>query len=302
MLNRCRSRDLKLAWHLQRVAPELVPSPEPSEGFEDLLQSTDPMLRYQLRDLATRGKIPEARPTAAGPLFSGTLRIVALGYPSSKGGPSVATPDAAVCAQYARQALPAILRYAAQYGPCSAGVDAVVGSYTPPGSPSRFNDATVKQWVNAYLGASGLPANTTALVLLNPPGALNTDADPSQGVLGYHGLANAPYAFVNVLGSGFALADPSDQFALALGHEIAEMIVDPKADLSNPEVCDPCGPNCQTVLRDYFDAAGNYLGTDSAFPPSYPYAYYLNAIVQPASSTACPAPAAACAYAPPAAR
>ncbi|MCI4318608.1 MAG: hypothetical protein L3K23_00525 [Thermoplasmata archaeon] len=299
MLNRCRSRDLKLAWHLQRVAPDLVPKEEPPEGFEDLLQSTDPTLRFQLRDLASRGKLPAAQPLAAGPLFSGTLRVVALSYPSAPGTPSVGAVDAATCVQYAQKAAPAIVRYATQYGACSAAVDPVTGVFAPPGSPRRFNDSAVKAWVNAYLAGASLPPATTAVILLNPPGVVNTDADPSQGVLGYHGLANGPYSFVNVVGSGFTLADPSDQFALALGHEIAEMIVDPKADLSNPEVCDPCGPNCQTVFRDYFDEVGAYRGTDTAFPPPYAYAYFLNAIVQPPSSTACPAPASSCAYAPP---
>ena len=300
MLNRCRSRDLKLAWHLQRMAPEIVPKDEPLEGFEDLLLSSDPMLRFQLRDLAARGKLPSPRPTVSAPLFSGTLRVVSLSFPSAPGGPSIAATDVATCVGYAQRTAPAIVRYASQYGPCSATVDTVTGVVTPSGSPRRYNDAAVKSWVNAYVAAASLSPTTTALVLLNPPGVVNTDADPSQGVLGYHGLANVPYAFVNVVGSGFALADTSDQFALALGHEIAEMIVDPKADLSNPEVCDPCGPNCQTVLRDYFDATGVYLGTDTTFPPSYAYAYFLNAIVQPASSTACPAPATSCAYAPPA--
>src|SRR2546422_975586 len=87
----------------------------------------------------------------------------------------------------------------------------------------------------------------------------NADRDPSRGIGGYHGLANVPYCFVNAMGSGFTVADPQSLFALALSHEIAEMVVDPQANLENPEVCDPCGPNCQTPWIDYFTSGGGYL-------------------------------------------
>jgi hypothetical protein len=58
------------------------------------------------------------------------------------------------------------------------------------------------------------------------------------------------------MGQGFDLKDARDVYALALCHEIAEMVVDPAANGSNPEVCNGCGPNCQSPFRDYFDAAG----------------------------------------------
>ena len=102
------------------------------------------------------------------------------------------------------------------------------------------------------------------MILLNPPGLTNTDAREQNGtgVLGYHGFAQIPYAFVNLLGTGFQLGDPSDLFAEALSHEIAEMTVDPRADDSNPEVCDGCGTNCNGAgaYRVYFGPTGEYLG------------------------------------------
>jgi hypothetical protein len=290
---------MKLAWHLQREAPEIVPPEEPPEGFGDLLLSGDPTLRFQLRDLEARGRLPPARSAASAPLFAGSLKLVTLNFPGPRGGLSIAPADAAVCVDYATRALPPIVRYASQYGRTSAATDPAATPLAPPGAPRRFNDTSVKSWVDAFVRSVGLPVTSTALILLNPPGAINTDADPGQGVLGYHGLATVPYSFVNVVGSGFSVSDPGDQFALALSHEIAEMIVDPRADLSNPEVCDPCGPNCQTVYRDYFDASGAYLGSRSAMPPGFPFAFFINAVVQPSSSTACPAPAGACAYGPP---
>ena len=128
---------------------------------------------------------------------------------------------------------------------------------------------------------------------------MNTDADPTQGVGGYHGLASVPYCFVNAMGSGFTISDPQNLYALALSHEIAEMVVDPRANLANPEVCDPCGPNCQTAWIDYFDAQGAYLGTSQRSPPSFAYGFFINGIVRPDEATACPAPGAACNYPPP---
>ena len=52
---------------------------------------------------------------------------------------------------------------------------------------------------------------------------------------------------------------------------------------SNPEVCDPCGPNCVSTYLDYFDNAGNYI-TTSQTPPynvTFAYNFYINGIVKP---------------------
>ncbi|HZY93038.1 MAG TPA: hypothetical protein VFG07_09760, partial [Thermoplasmata archaeon] len=116
-----------------------------------------------------------------------------------------------------------------------------------------------------------------------------------------HGRANVPYAFVNLLGSGFTLDDAAEAYAEAVSHEIAEMTVDPAADDSNPEVCDGCGTNClgSAAHRAYFDGSGNYLGGSTAFPPAFPFAFFLSSIAQPAVSADCPAPASGCDYAPP---
>ena len=47
---------------------------------------------------------------------------------------------------------------------------------------------------------------------------------------------------------------------MVVSHEMAEMIVDPKVDGQNPEVCDPCDINCNNLTRVYFNAADNFLG------------------------------------------
>ena len=295
----CSTRNLKVARHLQRTRPELVPPVEPLEGFGAILEGTDPSLRFQLREAFGPAGAPAPGNRAVAPLFNGSLVFLHLNVTAGTKSFALAPPDLAVALQYAGGAVAQISRYASQYGPNALSV--VVPATEVPVTVPRgiYNDSMVQQWVNDVVATRNLPSASTAVVLLNPPGPLNTDADASRGVLGYHGLASVPYAFVNVLGAGLTVGDAADAYALALSHELAELAVDPSANLANPEVCDPCGPNCQAPFRAYFDQAGAYLGATVAFPPPYPYGFFLNAIVQPASASQCPAPESACAYGPP---
>jgi len=176
---------------------------------------------------------------------------------------------------------------------------------TPSGG-TTYTDAELAGWVDAYAASANLPAGDAVAVLNPPSGVENTDAKVSEGVLGYHSLSpkGHPYLFVNVQGAGLRPDDPAGYFALALSHELQEMLVDPQANGANPEVCDPCAGNCSpTSALELFDAGSNYLGsvtTSTTAPPAgTPYAFYLNSMVRPANATDCPAPPAACAYAPP---
>ena len=98
------------------------------------------------------------------------------------------------------------------------------------------------------------------------------------------------------------MQDEQDTYAMVVSHEVAELIVDPRVDHANPEVCDPCDLNCgaQNLNRAYFDAQNKYLGTVSALPPTFNFSYYMCAVVKPAGASGCPAPGADCVYAPPA--
>ncbi|HKV90460.1 MAG TPA: hypothetical protein VJQ43_04585 [Thermoplasmata archaeon] len=295
----CATRSLKVARHLQRTRPDIVPATEPLEGFGAILEGTDPGLRFVLRDVFGPGGVPKGSARAAGPLFSGTLTFVHLAISAKGRTYGVPPTDLAVAIRFLTGAAAPISRYASQYGANSLAVAPTPIELLVSVPNGIYNDSTLQGWVNGLVASQRLPAGTSALVVLNPQGPLNSDADPSRGVLGYHGKANVPYAFVNVTGTGLAIDDPADVYALALSHEIAEMTVDPTADLANPEVCDPCGPNCQTVIRAYFDASGTYVDATTDFPPSFPYAFYLNSIVRPGQASQCPAPTTACAYAPP---
>ena len=304
----CGTRALKNARSLQQLLPREFPPLGVDEchldrlPFEELLRLhhlTPPELDAVDPRLA-RLRAPIPGPGAVrGALFSGTLRFLHITYDLGPGGSlGVGPADLSMALRFAGLVSEPLQRYAGQYGTNRLDVAPAAPPARFPVPSGRFTDTTLQGWIGSLVRAGTVAAGECAVVLA-PPGVVNADAPADRGVLGYHGHADVPYIFVNVLGTGFSLADPDDLYALALSHEIAEMLVDPMADGSNPEVCDPCGPNCQTALRDYFGSNQRYLGTTTAFPPAYSYAFYLNAVVQPASAAACPAPMRACAYSPP---
>lgn len=249
-----------------------------------------------------------------GPVFNGTVIFVALTFKTGSGNQAVASADLNTAISMATLAAKAIVAYCQQYGNAGITVQSNVLNFTVDLTGSSggnsFNDQSIggvpqgtTGWADLIAQANNLVPNGTnyCLVFLSPQGVLNTDADPSKGYLGYHNISQngMPYIFVNVMGTNLTINDSADVYELALTHEMAEMTVDPFANLSNPEVCDPCGPNCQIPFRDYFDANANYLASSVQFaPPGLAYTFFLNAIVQPSSATQCPAPATSCAYNP----
>jgi hypothetical protein len=250
----------------------------------------------QARGLAAT---PAAAPPS--PLLHGTVYLANLEF-TGPGGPWLVSPtDLATVQAYLLKAALPITAYAQQYGPAALSVGAPLPLRSVPLPGASYTDAQLQQWIDAMSQASSLGPNS-AILVLNPPGVENQDAKESGGVgvLGYHGKSSLPYSFVNLLGSGFSLADPQDVYAEAVSHELAEMTVDPNADNSNPEVCDGCGTNCQgqSAFRSYFDDGGRYLGSSQSFPPTFPYTFFISAIAKPAVASECPVPASGCAYAP----
>ncbi|MGI0132303.1 MAG: hypothetical protein ACREDK_04335 [Thermoplasmata archaeon] len=239
---------------------------------------------------------------AAGTLLQGAIYLADLDFATVQGPVSVAPRDLAKVREYLALAIPRIADYCRQYGATALALGPTLARRSVTVPSDGYTDADLQGWVGAMAGAVSLPIGSSILVL-NPPGVVNQDAKESGGVgvLGYHGSASIPYSFVNLLGTGFTVDDRADLFAEAVSHEIAEMTVDPRADGSNPEVCDGCGTNCQgrSAYRSYFDARGSYLGSSTAFPPSFAFAFFLSAIAQPGVASDCPAPANGCAYAPP---
>lgn len=304
----CATRAIKNARHVQATAPHILPRAEPPEGFasriprELLARLHTPLVVRDLERVPglsavlAKAPVPRPRATAAAPLFNGTLVFAAVTFRTGSGSVAVPSADLATAMAFARLAVGPISAYAAQYGPNRVAVGANAVPFAANSPSGRYNDQILQGWVNSIVTANQLPSST-CVVILNPRGVVNTDADPSQGVGGYHGLANVPYAFVNVMGTGLTVKDEANMYALALSHEIAEMVVDPRADLSNPEVCDGCAGNCGVTYYESFDGNGRYLSGGPT--PALGYAFFINSVVRPNAATQCPAPSPACAYPPP---
>ncbi len=302
----CSTRLLKNARFLQRLEVGYFPKFEPIDGFASLVPAEIlgrlekiPAEKIEIKLLAeivSTHRPPKTTAKLASPLFSGSLRFVQATFTS--GGTSFAVTDAdlKIAMQYASLAVVPISEYASQYGPNRLAIASSTISFQASVTGGKYNDSVLSGWVDQIAKANGLGSDS-CLVFLNPQGVVNTDADATQGVLGYHNLSSSgvPYAFVNVMGIGLTVDDKQDVYAVALSHEIAEMTGDPRADGSNPELCDSCAGNCSVDYRNYFDSKGNWLG-GSATPG---YAFFIDGIATPASVAQCPAAKSSCSYPPP---
>jgi hypothetical protein len=302
----CATRLLKNAKFLQSPGVAFLPTVEPLEGFPSLVPAAvlarlerippgEIRIGALAKALAKRSP-PVAKVKLASPLFSGTLRFVQTTFTSSGSSFAVPAADFGVAMKFLGVAVAPISEYCSQYGPNSLAVAGSAISFNASVTAGKYNDSILSGWVDQLAKANGLGPDT-CLVFLNPQGVVNTDADATQGVLGYHSMSSSgvPYAFVNIMGTGLTVDDSQDVYAMALSHETAEMTVDPQANGSNPEICDECAGNCNVDYRDYFDAQGNWLGGS----PSQGYEFFINGIATPATVAQCPAPKSSCTYPPP---
>lgn len=302
----CSTRMLKNAKFLQSPAVGFLPKVEPPNGFASLvpmniLMRVDRALPEDIRIESLAKALKKNRPPRPGTklassLFSGTIRFVQTTFSSDGTDYLMPDPDFKVILEYAGIAAATISEYCSQYGPNTLSVAPETIPLTAPAANHRYNDSTLFQWVDQLARAQGLGPDS-CLAFLNPQGVVNTDADPTQGVLGYHSLSpgGIPYIFANVLGKGLTLADVMDAYAVTLSHEMAEMTVDPRADGSNPECCDSCAGNCTTDHRNYFDSKGTWLGGS----PVPGYYFQLEGVATPSTVAQCPAPSMSCSYPPP---
>lgn len=301
----CSTRLLKNAKFLQSSEVGFFPEDEPIEGYHTLLDASllgrleqipqEEIENERLFEALAKKRPSSAQAEVAAPLFSGTLRFVQATFTSSGADFAVPVADLEVVLKYATLAVVPISDYCSQYGPNGLAVAQTTIPFNTSVTDGKYNDSTLSGWVDQIAKAIRLGPDS-CLVFLNPQGVANTDADASQGVLGYHSMSSLgiPYAFVNVMGQGLTVEDQQDVYALALSHEIAEATVDPKADGSNPEVSDPCAGNCSVDFRNYFDAKGNWISGAVVMG----YAFFVDGIVMPANAAQCPAPQGSCTYPP----
>jgi len=332
----CASRALKNAKQIQSLTlqnslplgfnPQFSIEQEPLLGYFSILDLSGPSNINRIKPevgfgfdfLGTFVNIVNTQVSAQkafAPVFNGTIHIFQITYNNGTSTFQVATPDMQTIQNFLNKARIPIQAYTSQYGNTGINIDSTIYQYTFNISGNTFNDQDLAG--NPQNNSPGLIDNIAqqfgftnplgdCILIVGAPGVTNTTANPAQGVLGYHSASvvnNVPYIYFGLTSGGLTPQDTADKYQLVASHETAEMSVDPGANLANPEVCDPCGPNCDPVWRDFFDSNNNYLFSSAFFPPVQSYDYFINAIIQPQYTgqynDLCMTPPFACAYAPP---
>ncbi len=268
----CATRMLKQARFLQRTHPELVGAEEPSEGFPSVLEGSDPFLRFELRAALDPERLPPVRPLGALPGFSGVVRLAPLRVRGASGGRALELPPAALATlqDYLGRAGPWVARYASAHGPVSVRFEAPSEPVDLVAAHGRFNDSQLR----AALEGLGARAPGDALLVVNPLGSVNLDAEAGRGSLGYHSNAgDRPYGFLNLRALPDGLADRGDAFAYPLSHVLAEVLTDPGAMWDVPEVADDPAAEEGRSARAYFATDGTFLapGPDGVAGSGYAF-------------------------------
>ena len=235
---------------------------------------------------------------------------------------SAASADTQTAISYATLAVVPIQRYASQYGPNSVSVWPVAIPYTAMVQGGAFGPAEFEGWVDdvaQFMRSQQVPA--PCIVIMHNRSLPNSPSFTGQGNSlqpSHHSITGSgtPYCYSLVFDENLSIADNnhtvSNQanekvYAHTLSHEIAEMVVDPRVDDSNPEVCDACSTNCNPFnLFELFDQNGGYMGGTADTGQASGFAFFINSIVRPGvvlDSNSCLAQGgdvqSACTYPPP---
>jgi hypothetical protein len=289
----CMTRGIKNANHIQLIAPDLVSRAGPV-GITGLIAPNtlvklhtvhEPYRVVKNRELAQlleRNKLPLPKATVSDPLFNGTLYFARITFNFPGGAFSMNNADIQVAVNYSNLAVLPIHRYAAQYGLNSIGISQNIIQYSVNLTGNRFRDSDLQGWVDDIIRTNNLQNNPCIVVLVDVRGPLNSDGDPNAGVGGYHFITrnNHPYCFCNVFGQNLTIDDRGNVYAQILSHEIAEMVVDPLANIRNPEVCDACAGNCGNLWNDFFDNNNQFINGAQNVPPPFAYRFFINSIIK----------------------
>lgn len=307
----CATRLLKNVRYLQEAHPGILPPEEPPGGFASVIPA-DILATAHLAPIASRTNklndhpalarlanvaFPQVGGDAPEALFRGTVYFVRVVFAVRSSGQqfSIAATDIQTAIRYSTLAAQPISNYASQYGYNSLAISPTVITYPVTISSTTYSDSDLRGWVNAI--AKKLP-NDSCVAILNPPGLTNSKTAPGSA---YHDMADVPYITENVTGSNWTVDDKQKNYAGVLSHELAEMVVDPRVDFKNPEVCDSCGfARCSGgPWFHVFNANGAYIRSTQSWPPNFPYGFYIASIAAPPYAPQCPIPASACNYPPP---
>jgi hypothetical protein len=291
----CVSRALKVRRHVEAGLPPDFPASS-RQALEHLSprtlarlhSSVNPLRRVDDPGLVawlTAHPVPAPIVGAGHPLFRGTLVFVQLTFDRPGVAPfAMNAADLQTAISYSTQAVVPIQQYASQYGRNEVLVSPTLLSHTVTLGGNTFDDDDLQGWVDDIVRINGL-SDACVMVLhdsVTAGGPVNNDA--KGGVLGYHFNTGdgKPYCFCRVFGTGLTIADPTNRYAEVLSHEIAEMVVDPRANLENPEVCDACAGNCSNDRFCLFDSNNQFVGgTTSPATTTTPFTYFVNSVIKP---------------------
>ena len=286
----CATRPLKVLNYLRRnmptdmhsalgeLSPRVLSTLHRGPNLHRVIQNP------QLRNWLTANPVPVPKASVSDALFRGTLVFVQITYNRPMKAPfSILAADVQTAVNYASLAVDPIRRYASQYGPNSLEVSSNILTFTANLGGDTFTDGDVQGWVDTIVHDNNL-TNTCVVILhdaVTTGGPTNNDA--SGGTLGYHLMTSHgnPYCFCNVFGQNVTVADSNNTYAEVLSHEVAEMTVDPKGDVNNPEVCDACAGNCNNDQFDLFDSSGEFIGGTKSPSTASGFTFFINSIIRP---------------------
>jgi hypothetical protein len=229
----------------------------------------------------------------------------------------VSAADTQTAVNYATLAIRPIQRYASQYGPNSVSVWPSVIPYTATLQGSSFDMSEFEGWIDDIAQfMRRQQVKDPCIVVMHDRTLPNSPTFTSQRNSFHSCTDNGnPYCYSLVFGQNLNVADNNHTinnrsnekvYAHTLSHEIAEMVVDPRADNSNPEVCDACSGNCNANLFDLFDQNGVFIGGTSDTASASGFSFFINSVVRSdvvLDSNFCVAQGGnvqiACVYAPP---
>jgi hypothetical protein len=293
---------VKVLKYLHRMAPKTVP-----RSSLDALEKLPPGLLAGLGTAADWGKvtedaqlkswladnpIPSADAKVSGPLFQGTLVFAQVSFAAPDLAPSgISAADTQTAIDYAALAVLPIQRYASQYGPNSVDVWPVAIPYTARVQGGMFSGAEFEGWVDdvAQFMRSQQVADP-CIVIMHNRSLPNSPSFTGQRNSFHLSTGNGtPYCYCLVFGENLSIADNNHTvdgqanekiYAHLLSHEVAEMVVDPRGDDSNPEVCDACAGNCNVNLFTLFDQNGVFMGGTADTASASGFAFFINPIVR----------------------
>lgn len=182
----CGTRARMNAKVIQSVAPHILPTPEPAEGFGSIIPmktlgelhganwtppaGISPDVVSQLKAIPFGDKVVKLRD----PLFSGTVVFVRLIFTiAGQSNPlSVSEADTYTAIDFVRRAVIPISRYASQYGPNSVVVKPDPLTVPVTLTTAQYKDETLQSWIKTIVTQYKLDTKTTCLVFLNPPGVV----------------------------------------------------------------------------------------------------------------------------------